>query len=140
MSARWTLNVKGGRRVRIRKGELYGSTLDDGTTVSFQEQVGHRGTPVHTHIWIQPPHPDTAIYLAEYLLRGATYYPYKSSLLAFVQGWDLNDPDEAETQVEIVVNRKLSQQLFDFVCWYVEEAMEAVNGYAAMASLFGDNS
>ena len=141
MPDRWTLSVKGGRRVRIRKGEMYHTSLKDGTEVTFQEQIRSGGEPVHTHVWIKPKDPDVALYLVSYLLREVVYHPHRTVLIALLQGWSLEDEKEdAEVQVELVIHRKLSESLFNFVAWYMEQAMEAVNGYAAMASLFGDNS
>lgn len=141
MSTRFTLEYKG-RRAKIRKGETYSYIMKRdclSLEVHFQEQPATRSENVHTHVWVHNLLEEEAMPLIAYLLNEAVYHPKALNCVCLVEAWDLEkDKEDADYVVELLVTGKLSQPKIEFTLGYLAECYEAVYGYAAMTSLFGE--
>jgi len=139
---RYTLKLKSGHKVKIRKGETYEVNFDD-ITLAFQEHPRAVNQRVHTHVWIEAvDDPETTKDCYNYVLWHLERYPRRTTMQALVIGWEL-DEDEKEFEgpdvlYEIIVERKFSQTLIDDIKVWALELHDIVTGYVAMRSLFGD--
>jgi len=139
---RYTLRLKSGHRVKIKKGETYEVNFDD-IKLSFEEHPPGVNLGVHTHIWVEViDDPETTRDVYNYVLWDFEKYPRRTTALALVIGWE---PDEEEKEwegpyvlYELVVERKFSQTLINDVKFWALEIYDIVSGHVAMRSLFGD--
>jgi len=140
MAERYTLKKKNGQRIKIKKGELYNYTLKPGLCVSFQEQVGHVGEPVHTHIWVEPESDELTHMLLAYLLDEFLCFPRRVRLVAFLQAWDLLGEEITKNPLllELICDGKFSQTMATPILVWVEEVEEIISGYMAMKRLFAE--
>ena len=142
MRERYTLKLKSGHRVKIRKGETYEVNFDD-ITLAFQEHPRAVNQRVHTHVWVEAvDDTKTTTDLYNYVLWHLERYPRRTTAQALVIGWDL-DEEEKEFEgpyvlYELIVERKFSQTLIDDIKFWALELHDIVTGYVAMRSLFGD--
>ncbi len=142
MRERYTLKLKSGHKVKIRKGETYEVNYDD-ISLAFQEHPAEHGGKVHTHVWIEAvDDPDTTRDIYDYVIWHLTLYPRRTRAQALVIGWEL-DEEEKEFEgpyvfYELIVERKFSQTLIDDIKFWALEIYDVVTGYVAMRSLFGD--
>ena len=136
--SRYTLKLKNGKPLKIRKGEIYCFTVSEELSVDFQEQMAHVGECVHTHVWVNPSNHDASIYILDYILNSSVYHPIKLRTVALLQAWHIEDKelqDPHEVSVEFVVDRKLSQTMANGIINWMEEIHESVKGYQAMTNL-----
>jgi len=139
---RYTLKLKSGHRVKIRKGETYDVTFDD-IRLAFQEHPRAVNQRVHTHVWVEViEDPDTTADIYNYVLWHLEKYPRRTTMQALVIGWEL-DEEEKEFEgpyvlYELIVERKFSQTMIDDIRFWALEIYDIVTGYVAMRSLFGE--
>ncbi len=142
MRERYTLKLKSGHTVKIRKGETYEVNFDD-IKLSFEEQPPGVNLGVHTHVWIEAINdPDTTRDIYNYVLWDFEKYPRRTKALALVIGWE---PDEEDKEwkgpyvlYELIVSRKLSQTMIYDIKFWALEIFDIVTGYVAMRNLFGE--
>ena len=142
MRERYTLKLKSGHRVKIRKGETYEVNFDK-IKLAFEEHPRAVNQRVHTHVWIEAiDDSQTTNDLYNYVLWELATYPRGTTMQALVIGWEL-DEEEKEFEgpdilYELIVERKISQTLIDDIKVWALEIYDIVTGYVAMRSLFGD--
>jgi len=142
VSERYTLKLKSGHRVKIKKGAAYEVNFDD-VKLAFEEHPAGVNQGVHTHVWIEATDdPDTTMDIYNYVLWQFEKYPRRTRMQALVIGWEL---DEAEKDFEgpymlyeLIIERKFSQTLIDDIKFWALGLYNIVTGYVAMRSLFGD--
>ncbi len=140
MRARYTLKLKSGRKVKIRKGEAYEVNFDD-IKLSFEEHPRAVNLGVHTHVWVEAiDDPDTTMDIYNYVLWHLQKYPRRTTAQALVIGWEL-DEEEKEFEgpfvlYELIIKRKFSQTLINDIKFWALELHDVVTGYVAMRSLF----
>jgi len=142
MGERYTLKLKSGHRVKIKKGETYCVNLND-IELMFQEQSGSRNQGVHTHVWVEAiDDPDTTMDIYHYVLWQYEKYPRKTSMQALVMGWELNEEEKEfegpQVLYELIIDRKFSQTMINDITFWSEEIYDIVMGHVAMRSLFGE--
>ena len=142
MRERYTLKLKSGHTVKIRKNETYEVNLDD-ISLAFQEHPRAVNQRVHTHVWIEViDDPDTTMDVYNFVIWELATYPRRTTMQALVIGWEL-DEDKKEFEgpdvlYELIVERKFSKTLIEDIKFWVLEVYDVVTGYVAMRSLFGD--
>ena len=142
MRERYTLKLKSGHTVKIRKNETYEVNLDD-ISLAFQEHPRAVNQRVHTHVWIEAiDDPDTTNDIFNYVIWELATYPRRTIAQALVIGWELNEEekefDGPQVYYELIVERKFSQTLIEDIKFWTIELHHIVTGYVAMRSLFGD--
>ena len=142
MRERYTLKLKSGHTVKIRKNETYEVNLDD-ISLAFQEHPRAVNQRVHTHVWIEViDDSETTSDVYNYVLWELATYPRRTTMQALVIGWEL-DEEEKEFEgpyvfYELIVERKFSQTLIEDIKFWALELYDIVTGYVAMRSLFGE--
>ncbi len=142
MKERYTLKLKSGHRVKIRKGEAYEVNFDD-IKLSFEEHPRAVNLGVHTHVWVEAiGDPDTTMDIYNYVLWNLEKYPRRTTAQALVIGWEL-DEEKKEFEgsyvlYELIVERKFSQTLIDDIRFWALAIYDIVTSYVAMLRLFGD--
>ena len=142
MRERYTLKLKSGHTVKIRKNETYEVNLDD-ISLAFQEHPRAVNQRVHTHVWIEAiDDSETTSEIYNYVLWELATYPRRTTMQALVIGWEL-DEEEKEFEgpavlYELIVERKFSQTLIEDIKFWALELYDIVTGYVAMRSLFGE--
>ncbi len=143
-STRYTLKSPSGRRLKIRKGEIYETKNDLGFKISFQEQPARLGGRVHTHVWIECENrPELIPELYLYVTWDYERYPQKTTMFALLRGWFLNDDDTffegPENIYELVIDRKLSQTHIDHIHDWLIIVLHGLTMTMGMAGLFGED-
>jgi len=139
---RYTLKLKSGHRVKIKKSAVYEVNFDD-VKLAFEEHPAVKDGKVHTHVWVEAiDDPDTTMNIYNYVLWQFEKYPRRTKAQALVIGWE-SDEEEKEFEgpyvlYELIVERKFSQTLIDDIKFWALEIYEIVTGYVAMRSLFGE--
>jgi len=139
---RYTLKLKSGHRVKIRKGAAYEVNFDD-IRLAFEEHPAEKGGKVHTHVWVEViDDSPTTMALYNYVLWQLEKYPRRTRAQALVIGWEL-DKEEKEFEgpfvlYELIVERKFSQTMIDDIKFWALEIHDIVIGHVAMRSLFGE--
>jgi len=142
MRERYTLQLKTGHRVKIRKGECYEVNFDD-IRLAFQEHPAEHGGKVHTHVWIEAiDDPDTTRDIYDYVLWHLEKYPRRTRAQALVIGWE-SDEEKKEFEgpfvfYELVINRKFSQTMIEDIKFWALEIYQIVKYHVAIRSLFGE--
>jgi len=139
---RYTLKLRSGHRVKIKKSVAYEVTFDD-VKLSFEEHPSTKNLGVHTHVWVEAiDDPATTQDIYNYVIWHLEKYPRRTTAQALVIGWELDDNEELfegpYMLYELIVERKLSQTLIDDVKFWALEIFDIVTGYVAMRSLFGE--
>ena len=142
MRERYTLKLKSGHTVKIRKGETYEVNFDD-ISLAFQEHPRAVNQRVHTHVWIEAiDDSETTSDIYNYVLWDLERYPRRTTMQALVIGWELDEEEKEfegpDVLYELIVERKFSQTLIDDIKFWSLEIYDIVTGYVAMRSLFGD--
>ena len=142
MRERYTLKLKSGHTVKIRKNETYEVNLDD-ISLAFQEHPRAVNQRVHTHVWIEAiDDSETTSEIYNYVLWELGTYPRRTTMQALVIGWDLDEEEKEfegpDVLYELIVERKFSQTLINEIKFWALELYDIVTGYVAMRSLFGD--
>ena len=142
MRERYTLKLKSGHTVKIRKNETYEVNLDD-ISLAFQEHPRAVNQRVHTHVWIEViDDSETTSDVYNYVLWELATYPRRTTMQALVIGWELNEDenefDGPDVLYELIVERKFSQTLINDIKFWALELYDIVTGYVAMRSLFGE--
>ena len=142
MRERYTLKLKSGHRVKIRKGAAYEVNFDD-INLAFEEHPAEKGGKVHTHVWVEViDDPDTTMDIYNFVLWHFEKYPLRTKAQALVIGWE-SDEEKKEFEgpyvlYELVIERKFSQTMIDDIKFWALELYDVVIGYVAMRSLFGE--
>lgn len=142
MNERYTLKLKSGHRVKIKKGEGYDVILDD-IRLGFEEHPRGVNQGVHTHVWVEAINDSsTTRDIYNYVIWHLEKYPRRTTMQALVIGWEL-DEEEKEFEgpfvlYELIIERKLSQTLIDDIKFWALEIYKVVTGHVAMRSLFGE--
>ncbi len=142
MRERYTLKLKSGHRVKIRKGETYEVNCDK-IQLAFEEHPRAVNQRVHTHVWIEAKDDsETTSDIYNFVLWEFEKYPRRTTMQALVIGWELDD-EEKEFEgpypfYELIVERKISQALINDIKFWALELYDIVTGYVAMRSLFGE--
>jgi len=137
---RYTLRLKSGHRIKIRKSECYEVNFDD-VRLAFQEHPAEKGGNVHTHVWIEAiDDPDTTRDIYDYVLWHLEKYPRRTTAQALVIGWELDNNEETfegpYVLHELIIKRKFSQTLINDIKFWALKIYDIVTGYVAMRSLF----
>ena len=130
-----------GKKVKIVKNEIYGTELDNGFTVDFQEQPANAGEPVHVHCWIRHPDSEYVKLLWDTVFGGdETEIPDKASFAAFLTAVEFTKTtvEPQKYTFEFVINGKLSKvTTLNIESWLCEYA-DIIIPRAAMMSLLGE--
>jgi len=140
MGERYTLKLKSGHTVKIKKGEGYDVFLDN-IRLGFEEHPRGVNQGVHTHVWVEAiDDPDTTMNLYNYVLWHFEKYPRKTKMQALVIGWELDDEEFEGPFVlyELIVERKFSETMIGDIKFWIQEIYDIVMGHVAMRSLFGE--
>lgn len=143
-SNRYTFKLASGRRVKIRKGELYGIEGPYGFDVTCQEQLASSGGKVHTHVWIEnKENPESIVDLYMYVTWNFERYPKNTSMFALVRGWALSDDETVfegpDVLYELVIDRKLSETHIDHLTDWLGDVLYEFLTWRGMVGLFGED-
>lgn len=142
MNERYTLKLKSGHRVKIKKGAAYEVNYDN-VRLAFEEHPAGVNQGVHTHVWIEAiDDPDTTMNIYNYVIWQLETYPRRTKAQALVIGWEL-DEEKKEFEgpymlYELIIERKFSQTLIDDIKFWALAIYDIVMGYVSMRSLFGE--
>lgn len=141
---RYTFKLVGGRRTKIRKGELYGFKGLYGFDITCQEQPAISGGKVHTHVWIEnEENPESIVDLYMYVTWNFEVYPKNTSMFALVRGWALSDDETVfegpDILYELIIDRKLSKTHIDHLFDWLGDVLSEFLIWRGMVGLFGED-
>jgi len=140
---RYTFKKKGGRRLKIKQGYLYGVGAPYGFYMTFQEHPPGGSGRTHTHVWVDNrTRPDLINELYLYVMREFEFYPKNVETFALLQAWNISE-DETEFEgpdlvYEFVINRKLSQTHVTHLEEWLADVLNEFVPRMGMIGLFGD--